>query len=141
VRAFQTIAWTTIVFLLVGPALGALVVLGTRGALGVGELAVAYAFGSIPALIAGAAFGVVRDRARDSPFRWHVRALWGACAGLMGSLAYWFGDSLAPLFARPPASPVFEWAFLQLIVRAAVPAGIVCALFVGLGKRQLGSLS
>ena len=132
-RSLRTVALISAVFVVVGPVVGAVVIWLERppGSFGTVVL-LSYAFGSVPALIAGIVYGAASVRGRGAPSRWYARALLGAGAGLLGCLLFFVFVSVFDLLT------VSDWTvgdleirFLRRSVRAGIPAGIVCALFVG----------
>jgi hypothetical protein len=124
-KGLRSIALTALVFLVVGPAIGTALILGSRGPIGVRELELGYAFGGIPMLIAGIAFGVVRNRSSRPP-PWYTRVLWGAGAGLFGVVLLFLVITLDDV--RQDVHPWFDTSFLRVMVMAGVPAGAICAL-------------
>jgi len=123
----RSVALTALVFLLMGPPIGAALILGHRGPIGVRELGLGYAFGGIPMLIAGIAFGMARNRS-TRPLRWYKRLLWGACAGLFGGLLFFLVITLDNV--RQDVHPWFDVEFLRAMVMAGVPAGAICGLLM-----------
>jgi hypothetical protein len=125
-KGFGSVALTAIVFLLVGPPIGAALVLGHRFSNVVPALGAGYAFGGVPALIAGIVFGVARNRS-TGPLRWYTRALWGACAGLFGGLVFFLVITLDNV--RQDVHPWFDVEFLRAMVIGGVP-GAICGLLM-----------
>src|SRR5215510_12054535 len=97
-KSLRSVAWVAMVFLVAGPAVGALVIWLERppGSFGTVVL-LSYAFGGMPALIAGIVYGGVRIRGRGAPSRWYGRALLGAGAGLFGCLLFFLFVSVFDL--------------------------------------------
>jgi hypothetical protein len=134
---FRTIAVSILVFGLVGPAIGAVVVFVSRG----GDfppalLPLSYVFGIVPALIAGTIYGVMRLRAKDSPFSWHARIIRGALAGLIGSLVFALLGSTYTLLTASVSTLQSELGFYRLMIAAGVSAGAVCAFLIGNRRRR-----
>jgi hypothetical protein len=128
---FLTIASTAMLFGAVGPGIGALVVFAYRGAIEARAVPLAYVFGILPALVAGAIFGAARFRARGVPFPWQARALRGAGAGLAGCLLFILVGSTYTLVTAEMSTLRGELSFYGVMLVAGVLAGVVCALLMG----------
>ena len=136
-KRFRTIASSAVLFGAVGPAIGSLVVLGSRG----GDfssrlLPLSYVFGILPALVAGVIYGVMRLRAQDTSLPWYFRAARGAAAGLMGCLIMVILGSIYTLVTASVATLRSELGFYFLTIVSGVTAGAVCALFIGHRRRR-----
>jgi len=91
-----------------------------------------YAFGVMPALIAGIVYGGVSVRRRGVPPRRYARALLGAGAGLVGCLVFFALVSTFDLLTVSGWTVGdLEIRFLRRSLAAGIPAGIVCALLAG----------
>jgi hypothetical protein len=123
VKNLRTIAGTAIFFGLVGPAAGSLTSLVDFGSVGFVGVAAAYLIGIIPALLAGAAYGAVRVRTKDSSSSWYVRAFRGALAGLVGSVLFCLGVLLSG--TMPPG-----FGFFRTITAIGILAGALCAVLL-----------
>ena len=135
-KRFRNIAFSILLFGLVGPAIGALVVSVSRG----GDfssrlLPLSYVFGIVPALIAGASYGVMRLRAKAS-LPWHLRAVRGAVAGLIGSLVCVALGSTYTLLTASMSTLRSELGFYGLMIVAGVSAGAFCAVLMGHPQRK-----
>ena len=131
-KRFRTIAISAALFALLGPAIGGVVVLVSRG----GDfssrlLPLSYVFGVLPALVAGAIYGVMRLRAQDMSLPWYLRATRGAAAGLMGCIIMVLLGSIFTLVTASVATLRSELGFYGLTILSGVTAGAVCALFIG----------
>jgi hypothetical protein len=137
-KKFRAIAMTAALFGAVGPAIGAGVIWLERPPPNVTDLVLlSYVFGSVPALIAGIAYGGLRARANGSPLRWPMRALLGAGAGLFGCLVFFLLVSGFDLLTVSDATVRdLDIAFLRRLIVAGGPAGIVCALLAGPGRSR-----
>ena len=134
----RTVALISAVFVVVGPSVGAVVIWLERppGSFGT-VVQLSYAFGGMPALIAGIVYGGVRIRGRGAPSRWYGRALLGAGAGLFGCLLFFLFVSVFDLLTVSGRTiGDLEIRFLRRSVGAGIPAGIVCALLVGSRRAQ-----
>lgn len=132
-RSLRTVALISAVFVVVGPAVGAVVIWLERppGSFGTVML-LSYAFGGVPALIAGIVYAAVNVRGRGVPSRWYARALPGAGAGLLGCLLFFLFVTVFDLLTVSGWTVRdLEIRFLRRSVGAGIPAGIVCALLVG----------
>jgi len=129
----RTVALISAVFVVVGPSVGAVVIWLERPPGSVGTVVLlSYAFGGIPALIAGIVYGGVSVRRRGAPSPWYVQALLGAGAGLLGCLAFFLFVSAYDLLTVSGWTPAdLELRFLRRSVGAGIPAGIISALLVG----------
>src|SRR4029450_8978310 len=86
-RSLRTVALISAVFVVVGPAVGAVGIWLPRAPGSCGTvMLLSYAFGGVPALIAGIVYAAVSIRGRGVPSRWYARALLGAGAGRLGGL-------------------------------------------------------
>ena len=140
-KHLRAIAMTTVVFGVVGPVIGAMVIWLQRPPGGFRDVVLlSYVFGGIPALIAGGAYGGLRARGHGAPSRWYTRALLGAGAGLFGCLVFFLLVSGYDLLT------ISDWTvrdlevrFLRRLVVAGIPAGAVCALLVGSGRSRPGA--
>lgn len=138
VRAIVT---TTVVFALVGPAIGAMVIWLHRPPGGVRNVVVlSYVFGGIPAVIAGAAYGSLRARGSPPASRWYTRAILGAGAGVFGCLVFFLLVSAYDLLT------VSDWTvgdveigFLRRLLLAGIPAGTICAVLMGSRRARPGA--
>ena len=141
-RRLRSLALIVMVFLVVGPAVGALVIWLERPPASFRTVVLlSYAFGGMPALIAGIVYGSVRIRGHGVPSRWYARALLGAGAGLFGCLLFFLFLSVVDLLTVPDwRVSTLEIRFLRRSVGAGIPAGIVCALLVG-SRRSRPKLS
>jgi len=125
------IALSVLVFVLIGPAIGSMVVAGSRG----GDFTqrvfmVSYVFGIVPALLAGAAYGVLRLRATDVAPPWSLRAAMGAGAGFFGCFVFVAFGATYTLVTAGTSTFRGELDFYGLIFLAGVPAGAICALLM-----------
>jgi hypothetical protein len=134
----RMIAMTSVVFGVVGPSIGAVVIWLERPPTGFGDVVLlSYIFGGIPALIAGVAYGGLRARRHGSPFRWYARVLLGAGAGLFGCVLFFLLVSAYDLLTvSEPSVRDVHLGFLRRLVLAGIPAGIVCALLIGSAPRR-----
>jgi len=132
-KTVRTVALAAAVFGVVGPAVGAVVIWLQRPPGGFASVVLlSYVFGGVPAVIAGIAYGGLGVRGRGLPFRWYVRALLGAGAGLFGCLLFFLFVSAYDLLTIPERTlGDFEIRFLRRLLLAGIPAGVVCALLVG----------
>ena len=131
-KRIRTITSSILLFGIAGPPIGALVVLASRGWDFPSRLVpLSYAFGIVPALIAGATYGVIRSRAGDSPPPWHIRALRGVGAGLIGSLVFVSLGSAYTLLTASISTLRGELGFYRLMIVAGALAGAVCAVLMG----------
>jgi hypothetical protein len=91
-----------------------------------------YAFGVMPALIAGIVYGGVSVRRRGVPPRRYARALLGAGAGLVACLVFFALVSAFDLLTVSGWTVGdLEIRFLRRSLAAGIPAGIVCAPLAG----------
>lgn len=111
-RTLRTVVLISAVFVVVGPVVGAVVIWLERppGSFGTVVL-LSYAFGGVPALIAGIVYGAASVRGRGAP----------------SPVSGWTVGDL-------------EIRFLRRSIGAGIPAGIVCALLVG-SRRSRPKLS
>jgi len=128
---FSIIAVSLLVFGLIGPAIGSMVVAGSRG----GDLSqrvfmVSYVFGIGPALLAGATYGMLRLRATDVAPPWYRRAAMGAGAGFFGCLVFVVFGATYTLVTAGTSTFRGELDFYGLTFLAGVPAGAICALLM-----------
>jgi len=132
-RSLRAVGLISAVFIVVGPAVGAVVIWLERppGSFGTVML-LSYAFGGVPALLAGIVYAAVSIRGRGVPSRWYARALLGAGAGLLGCLLFFLFVTVFDLLTVSGWTVRdLEIRFLRRSVGAGIPAGIVCALLVG----------
>lgn len=132
-RSLWAVALISAVFVVVGPVVGAAVIWLERppGSFGTVVL-LSYAFGGVPALIAGIVYGAASLRGRGVPARWYWRALSGAGAGLLGCLLFFVFVSVFDLLTVSGWTlGDLEIRFLRRSVGAGIPAGVACALLVG----------
>jgi hypothetical protein len=137
-KSLRTVALISAVFAAVGPAVGAVVIWLERppGSFGT-VLLLSYAFGGLPALIAGIVYGGVSVRGRGAPSHWYAQALLGAGAGLLGCLFFFLFVSVFDLLTVSGWTVGdLEIRFLRRSVGAGIPAGIICALLVGSRRAQ-----
>ena len=127
-KKLRAITLSAVLFVAVGPAIGALTIWLERPPTGLSTVVLlSYVFGGIPALIAGVSYAAVRIRVPGS--RWYVRALLGAGAGLVGCLVFFLLVSVYDLLTIPERTiRDLEIRFLRRLVLAGIPAGAVCAL-------------
>jgi hypothetical protein len=126
----RAIALSAMVFVAVGPAMGALTIWLQRPPTSLRTIVLlSYVFGGLPALIAGVAYGGVGIPGHGSPCPWYVRALLGAGAGLVGCLVFFLFVSAYDLLTIPERTiRDLEIRFLLRLVIAGIPAGTICAL-------------
>lgn len=127
-KNLRAITLSAVVFVAVGPAIGALTIRLERPPTGLSTVVLlSYVFGGIPASIAGVSYAAARIRVHGS--RWYVRALLGAGAGLVGCLVFFLLVSAYDLLTIPQRTiRDLEIRFLRRLVLAGIPAGAVCAL-------------
>lgn len=137
-KNLRIVALISAVFVVVGPAVGALVIWLERPPTGFGGvLLLSYAFGGMPALIAGILYGGASVR-RAVPSRWYARALLGASAGVVGCLLVFVLVSVFDLLTVSGWTVGdLEIRFLRRSLTAGIPAGIVCALLAGAKRPHL----
>ena len=131
-RTLRTVVLISAVFVVVGPVVGAMVIWLERppGSFGTVVL-LSYAFGGVPALIAGIVYGAASVRGRGAPSLWYARALLGAGAGLLGCFLFFVFVSVFDLLTVSGWTVGdLEIRFLRRSIGAGIPAGTVCALLV-----------
>ena len=135
-KKLRAITLSAVVFVGVGPAIGALTIWAERPPTGVRTVVLlSYVFGSIPALVAGVSYGALRIRVDGALSRWYVRALLGAGAGLVGCLVFFLLVSAYDLLTIPERTiRDLEIRFLWRLFIAGIPAGTICALLVDVAE-------
>jgi hypothetical protein len=139
-KNLRAMAMSTVVFGTVGPAIGAVAIWQQRPPASFRDvLLLSYIFGSIPALIAGVAYGGLRARGNGPSSRWYTRALLGASAGLLGCLVFFLFVSVYDLLIVSGRTVGdLEIGFLRRLVLAGIPAGTTCGAPHGLSASPTG---
>jgi hypothetical protein len=132
-KRFSIIAVSSLVFGSIGPSLGAVVVAMTtrHGDFAHHLFPLSYAFGIVPALVAGAIYGVLRLRIGTETLSWRRRAGLGAFSGFIGCLVFVTLGATYTLVTAGTATFRSELDFYGLEFLAGIPAGVICAVVLG----------
>jgi hypothetical protein len=122
-KSLRTIAGTTLLFGVVGPLAGGLILFVPSEFGLIRGVVASYLVGGTPALLAGITYGAVRVRTNDSLKRWYLRALWGSIAGVFSSFLFCLGVFLSGTI--PPG-----YGFSLTTTALGALAGALCAVLL-----------